>query len=340
MTASLRLPGDLALVPVDQIQPCPIQPRVNVSVDLVQQLSDSMRAGRHHPLVEVEPAPDAPGFHQIVCGEQRWRAARAAGLPEILVRLHPPLGYLERLQKQYEENRLRADLDPVEEAHCILLDHTTRSIAVAERLLREAGVPFEPLDSRVVSRREDFGHHLADLQALLVDHRVHVVRSADGRLLPGLLAPWRETERALGVSESARKAKVGILRLDLDLQNEVRRLPAEHAIQISRLPDRRQQAELAARAGDLTHDQVRATVDHLRRDPSLGVSAALAGTVQESEPLRFEDQLATVADLGRQLRRMLANLHLRLSQQERQEVSAVLAHVGDAIAAFEEGVDQ
>jgi hypothetical protein len=81
-------------------------------------------------------------------------------------------------------------------------------------------------------------------------------------------------------------------------------------------------------------------VDHLRHDPSLGVSAALAGTVQGPEPLRFEDQLAAVADLGRQLRRMLANLHLRLSQQERQEVSAVLAHVGDAIAAFEEGVEQ
>ena len=29
------------------------------------------------------------------------------------------LGYLERLQKQYEENRLRADLEVIEEAHVL-----------------------------------------------------------------------------------------------------------------------------------------------------------------------------------------------------------------------------
>ncbi len=249
-----RLPGGLAMVAVHLIQPCPIQPRVNFSVELIEQLSESIRAGRHHPVVEVEPAPGVPGRYQIVCGEQRWRAARAAGMAEIVVRAHPPLGYLERLQKQYEENRLRADLDPVEEAHCILLDHTIRSIAVAERLLRDALVPFQSLDDKRVSRREEFGDHLAGLQALLVKHRVHVVRSADGRLLPRTLAPWRETEQALGISESVRKAKVGILRLGADLLDEVRQLPAEHAIQISRLPDRERQAELVTRASELTHE--------------------------------------------------------------------------------------
>src|SRR5205807_2538536 len=60
-----------------------------------------------------------PHWLSDVCGEQRWRAARAAGMAEVLVRVHPPLRYLERLEKQREENRLRSDLDPVEEAHCI-----------------------------------------------------------------------------------------------------------------------------------------------------------------------------------------------------------------------------
>jgi hypothetical protein len=331
------LPDGLALVALDLIQPCPIQPRVNFSVDLIEQLSESMRAGRHHPVVEVEPAPGMFGRYQIVCGEQRWRAARAAGLTEILVRVHPPLGYLERLQKQYEENRLRADLDPVEEAHCILLDHTMRSIAVAERLLHDALVPFRPLDDKRVSRREEFGEHLAGLQALLVKHRVHVVRSADGRLLPGMLAPWRETEQALGISESVRKAKVGILRLDPDLQDEVRHLPAEHAIQISRLPDRERQAELVTRARELTHEQVHAAVDRLRRDPGLDVAAALTPPDEEKPaPLGFVGQLSTLADLGRQLRRLLTNLRARLSAAERQEVSTVLDDLRRAIDAFEE----
>ena len=100
MTEHDRLPAGLAIVPVDK-------------------LSTSIKAGRHQPLLEVEPAPGHRGKYQIVFGEQRWRAAKAAGLLEILVRINPHLGYLERLEKQYEENRLRADLDLVEEAHCI-----------------------------------------------------------------------------------------------------------------------------------------------------------------------------------------------------------------------------
>src|SRR5215472_6709456 len=141
MRDSGQLPEGLVVVAVDQVQPCPIQPRVNFSVDLIEQLSSSMKAGRHQPLLEVEPAPGVPGRYQIVCGEQRWRAARAAGLTKVLVRLHPPLGYLERLEKQYEENRLRADLDPVEEAQLLVLAKVLRDAGVAEQLLRDAGIP-------------------------------------------------------------------------------------------------------------------------------------------------------------------------------------------------------
>jgi ParB-like chromosome segregation protein Spo0J len=67
-----QLPAGLALAAVDRVQPSPIQPHINFSVDLIEELASSMRAGRHQPLLEVEPAPGAPGRYQIVCGEQRW----------------------------------------------------------------------------------------------------------------------------------------------------------------------------------------------------------------------------------------------------------------------------
>ena len=102
--------------------------------------------------------------------------------------------------------------------HRIRVDHTIRSIAVAEQLLRDALVLFQPLADRRITSREDFGRHLDHLKALLVRRRVHVAKSANCGLQPGLLSPWRETEQALGVSESSRKAKVGILRLDPDVQ--------------------------------------------------------------------------------------------------------------------------
>jgi ParB-like nuclease domain len=114
-----QLPAGLALAAVDRVQPSPIQPHINFSVDLIEELASSMRAGRHQPLLEVEPAPGAPGRYQIVCGEQRWRAPRAAGLTEVLLRLHRPLGYFQRLEKQYQGNRLRADLVAVDESHCL-----------------------------------------------------------------------------------------------------------------------------------------------------------------------------------------------------------------------------
>ncbi len=308
-------------------------------MDLVDKLAASIKAGRHQPLLEVEPA-GRPGRYQIVCGEQRWRAARAAGITQVLVRLHPRLRYLERLEKQYEENRLRSDLDPVEQAHCILLDKTLRDITVAERLLRDAMVPFQPLDERHITTRGGFLEHLEGLRQLLIAQKVHV-RNSDGGLVPKPLARWRDTERALRISETARKDKVGILRLDPGLQEVVRHLPAEHAIQIARLNDPDQQTALVTRAGRLTHSQIHAAVDRLRQDQHLTVDAALTiepGTAAPAEDrLAFEVQIGILVDLSRQLARTLANLRRRLSPGEHQGVVNVLVDLRQAMSAFEEG---
>ena len=148
-------------------------------------------------------------------------------------------------------------------------------------------------------------------------------------LYPGPLSPWRETEQALGVSESSRKAKVGILRLDLDVQEQVRALPAEHAIQISRLGDRERQIELAAHARELTHDQVRGAVE-------AAVAPPPPAHRDEDGQLSFQQQLSNLADLCRQLLRLLANVRPRLSPDERREVGAVLFDLRRAIAALVE----
>lgn len=70
-----RLPASLTMVAVDLIQACPIQGRVNVSIDLVQRLSDSMKAGRYEPVLEVEPATSHDRF-RLPSG--RW-LRRSAG---------------------------------------------------------------------------------------------------------------------------------------------------------------------------------------------------------------------------------------------------------------------
>ena len=89
--------SQMRTVPVDSVEACPYQPRVNVSVALVARLADSMKAGRHEPLLDVEPVPTSADRFRIVCGE-RWRAAHEAGISEMLVRVHSRLGYLDRLR--------------------------------------------------------------------------------------------------------------------------------------------------------------------------------------------------------------------------------------------------
>lgn len=315
---------ELVTVATDSIAPCSIQPRVNFSVDLIAKLAASMRAGRHDPLLEVERVPGQPTRFQILCGEQRWRAAREAGLKAVLVRVHRRLGYLERLEKQYEENHLRADLDPVEDGACILAVKTLKDTLVAERLLRDALVAFQPLDDKRVENRQQFLEHLDGLRRLMRKHRIDTER----------LSPWSETEKALGISESQRKAKVGILRLDPELQETVRDLPAEHAIQISRLPDRERQAELATHAPEMTHRQIHDAVERLRKDPGLSVADAVNAPSTEDVRHAPGDQMIVVGDLCRQLVRLIAILRGNTDDTRRPGAVLVLTDLRKAIDEF------
>lgn len=307
--------GEVRLLPIDAIAPCPVQPRVNLSVRLISQMATSIRDGRHEPVLEVEALPR--DRYQIVCGEQRWRAAREVGRTEVLALVRPPLSHLERLLKQAQENRLRAGLDPVEEAHCILAVKTLLDIQRAEQLLDEAGIDHPRLDQIEVVEREGFARQLDLLKGLFSTHSISRP-----------LSSWAACERALGISESARKQKVGILRLAPEVQERVRRLPAEHAIQISRLNDASLQADLAERAADLTHREVRQAVDDLRRNPGRGVDEVLRQELEQPaapDPIAFTTQLQLLEELSRQLVRRLRLLPAELDRVQCRELSAVLA---------------
>ena len=339
MTAPNSVARQFVNVSVDAIDSCTFQPRVNFSVDLVRKLAESISRGQHEPLIEVEPGA-APGRYRIVCGEQRWRAAKEAGQTQVTVRLHPRLGYLDRLERQYQENGLRKNFDPLEEASAIHLHHELLCIRCAEELLAPADVAFAPLASRDVSRREEFSDHLRELEQLLLKHRVGVVGKRDGAVV-GTLIPWRKTEEALRISEAARKAKVSLLRLPDEVREAIRTLPAEHAVQVARVPDPEQQAALAVAAHSLAHDQLRQAVERLRRDPSLTVDVALAAPVVDTaSPAAFTDQVRQLNDLCRQISRLVGNLWPRLDGTEQHLVSEILAGLNERLQPFTEEAAQ
>ena len=90
-------------IPLDDIAPNKRQPRRNISEQGVQRLAESVRRhGLIQPVV-VRPMPQARASnggdisqvsvkYELIAGERRWRAARAAGLSDDLFHYGRPIG--------------------------------------------------------------------------------------------------------------------------------------------------------------------------------------------------------------------------------------------------------
>jgi len=130
-----------------------------------------------------------------------------------------------------------------------------------------------------------------------------------------------------------------VLRLEPDILEEVRGLPAHHASLIARVADPKRRAELVGRAPQLSNRQLHAAIRRLRADDDLEVADVLDGIApgnasEPDDPLRLEAQLTTLVDLCRQVVRILANLRQRVAGEERQRVADVLRAVASASEEF------
>jgi ParB family transcriptional regulator, chromosome partitioning protein len=106
------LSGDLAEVSVDAIDQNPYQPRKTFDEDDLSSLSASIKThGILQPLV-VRAQGDR---YQLVAGERRLRAARAAGLPAVPVRV-VDFNDQQVVEAALIENIQRTDLNPIEKA--------------------------------------------------------------------------------------------------------------------------------------------------------------------------------------------------------------------------------
>ena len=128
--ASEAPPAELA---IDAIDANPEQPRRVFEAEQLERLADSIR--RHGVLqpVVVEQAGDR---YQLVVGERRLRAARAAGrktIPAVVAEVAPS----ERLEVALIENVQRQDLNPIEVAEAfqrLLSDHGNTQEQLAGRV--------------------------------------------------------------------------------------------------------------------------------------------------------------------------------------------------------------
>ena len=165
-------PAGIRNVPLDRITSNPDQPRMTFDEDALNDLSASIREhGVLQPIL-IRPT-DQPQRYQLVAGERRWRAARAAGLTEIPA-LIEQLDDETALEIGIIENLQREDLSPLEEA--LIYDRMThdhgysvRKLAqklgkdkgYIENRLRLAGAPTEI--KQLVSLRKDTLSHAYEL---------------------------------------------------------------------------------------------------------------------------------------------------------------------------------
>lgn len=101
------------VVPIENIEPNPDQPRRRFDPEHLEDLANSIREkGVIQPLIVREKAG---GKYEIVAGERRWRASQKAQLHELPVIVRE-FNDTEVLEIAIIENIQRSDLNPVEEA--------------------------------------------------------------------------------------------------------------------------------------------------------------------------------------------------------------------------------
>jgi ParB family chromosome partitioning protein len=99
-------------VPLEQIHPCPFQPRKEFSAEALRELSDSIKEqGIVQPLIVRETAQG----YELIAGERRWRASQLIGLREVPVIVREA-DDRQVLELALIENLQRENLNPMEEA--------------------------------------------------------------------------------------------------------------------------------------------------------------------------------------------------------------------------------
>jgi ParB family chromosome partitioning protein len=178
----------VAVIPISQIEPNPLQPRTTFDPGRLQELANSIQTnGIIQPLIVRRKA----GRYELIAGERRLRAAKVAGLADVpaLVQDYADDRVLEIA---LVENIQREDLNPIETAQAL------------ERLVREMHLSHEEIANRTGKDRTTITNMIrllrlpSDVQLLVAERRLSM---GHARAILGLPAP--ELQRQLAEKAAA-----------------------------------------------------------------------------------------------------------------------------------------
>lgn len=193
-------------LPIDSIEPNPMQPRTVFQPERLQELANSIQSnGIIQPMI-VRRVGTA---FQIVAGERRWRAAQLAGLTEVPVVIQE-IAEPQLLEIALIENIQREDLGPLEIAHAF------------DRLHTELGLSQEQIAKRTGKDRASIANYLRLLklpdrvQALLAASRLTMGHAKAILGLPAEDLQVETAERAAAQGLSVRQLEVLVQDLTAD----------------------------------------------------------------------------------------------------------------------------
>ena len=137
--------ADVVRIPAGMIEPNPFQPRMSFDTEALEELTSSIRSlGLIQPIT-VRRTDE--GKYQIISGERRFRACKAAGMDFIpaFIRAASDQGMLEMA---IVENIQREDLDPIE----VALGY--------RRLIEECNLTQEQMAARIGKKRASVTNYL------------------------------------------------------------------------------------------------------------------------------------------------------------------------------------
>ncbi|MBL8295531.1 MAG: ParB/RepB/Spo0J family partition protein [Bryobacterales bacterium] len=207
-------PGAAQQLPIDAIDPNPLQPRSVFQADRLRELADSIRAnGIIQPLI-VRKKGDR---YELIAGERRWRAARMAEMAMVPVVVQDVAdGKL--LEVSLIENIQREDLNPIEVAHAY------------DRLAREHGLSHEEIGKRTGKDRPTITNMIRllrlppEVQLLLAEHRLSM---GHARAILGL--PTADLQRHLADKAAAEGLSVRQVERTVQKLTEPRESPDQVA---------------------------------------------------------------------------------------------------------------
>ena len=178
--------GSARAVPIEQIDPNPLQPRAQFDQGRIAELAESIRSnGIIQPLIVRHHGER----FQLVAGERRLRAARIAGLAEVPVVVQD-FADDQLLQLALIENIQREDLNPIETAqaferlasdlnltHEEIAHRTGKDRTTITNLIRLLRLP-EPIQLLLAERRLHMGHARAILGLPNAEKQIEVANRA------------------------------------------------------------------------------------------------------------------------------------------------------------------